>query len=45
MLNLGTQLEEGTTDDSFQRYKSGAVAVFTVTLLVAIALIIVGIVS
>lgn len=43
ILNLRGQLESGTTDDSFKTYKSGSVAVLTITWLVAIILIVVAI--
>jgi hypothetical protein len=47
MLNLGTQRKTGDIADvaSWERYKQSAVAVWTLTLLASIALIIVGIAS
>jgi hypothetical protein len=43
MLNLGTQLETGTMIDAWETYKAVAGAVWAVTFLAAIALIIVAV--
>lgn len=43
ILNLGTQQATGETIDSFDTYKSRAVAVLTITWIVAIVLIIVAV--
>ena len=43
ILNLRGQMETGTTDDSFETYKSGSVAVLTITWIVAIVLIVVAV--
>ena len=42
-LNLRGQMETGTTDNSFETYKSASVAVLTITWIVAIVLIVVAV--